>query len=289
MSKGQELMDKGEKTLKKWFSWGSNKHEEAAGHFQKAGNQFKIAKEWKSAGAAFMRASDCHIHAGDSHEGTEQLIEAGRCYRKVKDKDAEMCFKAAIDMQCDEGKFTQAARLQKELADAYSEQERFDKAVEALLKAADFYNGEEQTTTANTTLLAAAKIYAEELNMPDAALKSFEAVADSYASHSSMKHNMKSVLLQCMMCRFIMVTPANKDVELQHCKDALARYEDKDINLSNTRELELMEGAISAALDDDPAGVAAAASNYNSIKRLDDWQVNCLNSLRKAVEDEDMC
>ena len=164
-SKGQELFTEAERRLKKWSFFG-NKHEEAAELFGKAANQFKVAKEWKSAGTAFMRSSDCHNHCNNIYESTEHLTEAGRCFKKVKCEDAVLCFTTAADMLCDEGKFTQAAKLQRELGDFHAEAEDFDKAVESYKKSHDHFAGEEQMTSANAVMLEIARVYAEVTHPP---------------------------------------------------------------------------------------------------------------------------
>eukprot|EP01061_Rhynchopus_euleeides_P009904 TRINITY_DN19227_c0_g1_i1.p1 TRINITY_DN19227_c0_g1~~TRINITY_DN19227_c0_g1_i1.p1 ORF type:complete len:291 (+),score=157.94 TRINITY_DN19227_c0_g1_i1:72-944(+) len=286
MSRGQELFDQGEKYLKKWFVFG-NKHEDAAELFNKAGNQFKVTKEWKSAGTAFMRCSDCHHHCGNTYESTEHIIEAARCFKKVRCEDAVLCYTTASEMLCNEGKFSQAGKLQRELGDFRAEAEEFDKAIESYKKAVDFFSGEEQHTSANSTLLEVAKTYAEKLNMPEEAIQAYETVAKSYLRHGSMKYQVKDILLKCMMCRFLQVTVQNKEVHLNTCKAAIRRYEDMDIHLGGTREAELMSAVIDAALEDDPKKIATAAAVYEGIKKLDDFQVQAVLYLKNVIEEDD--
>eukprot|EP01064_Diplonema_japonicum_P037901 TRINITY_DN9015_c0_g1_i1.p1 TRINITY_DN9015_c0_g1~~TRINITY_DN9015_c0_g1_i1.p1 ORF type:complete len:313 (+),score=83.46 TRINITY_DN9015_c0_g1_i1:62-940(+) len=287
MSKGQELFDQAEKKLKKWFSFGSGKYEEAGDLFQKAGNQFKISKEWKSAGTAFMRCSDCRHHTDDQYESVEMLVEAGKCYKKVKCDDAVLCFKTAVDLLCDEGKFTQAARLQKELAEYYVESDDLDKAVESYKKAADFFKGEEQVTSANGVTLEIGRIYAESLAMPEEAVQCYETVAMNYLRNGSMKYHVKDLYLKCMMCRFLTIKNANLESQIEHCKAALEKYCDNDINFPGTREAELVEEVLAACVEEDGKLVGEAAAKFDSVKKLDDFQVDCLQYLRKLFDEDD--
>ncbi|KAJ9453319.1 Alpha-soluble NSF attachment protein 2 [Diplonema papillatum] len=287
-SKGQELFDQAEKKLKKWFSF-SNKYEEAGELFSKAAHAFKVAKEWKSAGTAFMRCSDCHHHNGDSYDCTEALVEAAKCFKKVRAEDTELCYKTAIDMQCDEGRFSQAAKLQKELAEYYKEGEDYDKAVEAYKKAVDYFAGEEQTTSANTALLEVAKIYAEVLSMPEEAIRAYETVAKAYLQHGSMKYQVKGIIMQCMMARFSMVKSHNAEEMGSLLRDALGRYSEMDIQFAGTRECELLEMIVQAVCDEDPATVSKAAAAYEDFKKLDDYQVGTLLYLKKTLEEYDDC
>eukprot|EP01060_Flectonema_neradi_P034076 TRINITY_DN587_c3_g1_i1.p1 TRINITY_DN587_c3_g1~~TRINITY_DN587_c3_g1_i1.p1 ORF type:complete len:309 (+),score=87.42 TRINITY_DN587_c3_g1_i1:38-928(+) len=284
--KAQELYDSAEKKLKKWFSFGGNKYEEAAELFEKAGNQFKLAKEWKSAGAAFMRCSDCHQYCKNTYECTEALVEAGRSYKKVRDEDAVLCFTTAINMHCDEGKFSTAAKLQKELGEYYKDAEMYDKAAECYKSSADYYSGEEQHTSANTSLLEVGKIYCEKLEMPLEAVQLFEQVAKSYLQHGTMKYQVKDLYLRCMMCRFRTIKATNISEQVAHCREAYQRYEDKDLNLSGTREAELIEGVLKAAEEQDEKMISQCAHRYESIKKLDDFQCDCLLSLKRVLEED---
>ena len=267
-SKAQELFDSAEKKLKKWFSLGGNKYEEAAELFEKSGNQFKLAKEWKSAGSAFMRCSDCHQYCKNAYECTDALVEAGKCYKKVRDEDAILCYTTAIGMYCDDGKFNSAAKLQKELGEYYKETDSFDKAAEAYKKSADYFSGEEQHTSANASLLEVGKIYCEELNMAEEAVQIFEQVAKSYLQHGTMKYQVKDLFLRCMMCRFRTIKASNFSEQVAHCREAYERYDGMDLNLSGTREAELIEGILKAAAEQDEKMVSEYAYRYEGIKKL---------------------
>ena len=75
-------------------------------------------------------------------------------------------------------------------------------------------------------------------------------MAKAYLSHGSMKYHVKEILMKAMMCRFLTVTAQNKEDQLPHLQDALRRYEDMDLNLAGTREAELMEKVLEAAVED---------------------------------------
>lgn len=283
-------MEQAEKRLKKWsiFGGGSAKYDEAGELFEKAGNQFKIAKEWKPAGVAFMRCSDCHHHLKDSYTCAVKLVEAAHCYKKVKDNDAVRCWENAADIFTDDGKFTNAAKLMKELGEYHMERDDCDKAVAAYKKAADYYSGEEQHTSANTVMLAIAKIYAEELAMHAEAVEVYEKTAKSYIKHASMKFQVKDMLLKAMLCRFAQVKGAGRDEHASKCRDAFSQYCDWDVHLTGTREADLMENVITAVENEDPEAVSKAAAEYEGVKPLDDWQIQILLGVKKAlVEDDD--
>lgn len=150
---------------------------------------------------------------------------------------------------------------------------RIRKAVEAYKKAADFFAGEEQHTSANGVLLEVAKLYAEDLAMHAEAVENFERVAKSYIAHSSIKFQVKDLLLRSMLCRLAMVKANNRDEQASVCREAFAKYCDWDVHLQGTREAELLETVLTAIETEEPEAVSRAAAEYEGIKRLDDWQV----------------
>ena len=75
-----------------------------------------------------------------------------------------MLYKEAVAVQIDLGRFTTAAKLQKEIAELYEAESDLTAAMEAFQTAADYYNGEESTSAANQCLLKVAGFAASTLD-----------------------------------------------------------------------------------------------------------------------------
>jgi len=290
-------MDQAEKRLKKWsipiFGGGGNKYEDAAELFEKAGNQFKIAKDWKNAGRAFQRASDCYHHSKDPLLCAAKLDEAAKNYRKVdgdgERENAAKCWNVAVEAYADEGKFDKAAKILKEMGSFHREKGESEKAAEAFKKAADFFDGENQNTSANACFLELAKVYAEEMHEYKQAWTVLEKVVKSYIAHSTMKFQVKDVIVRAMLCRFATVTQAKREEQAAECRDALGRFCDQDVHLAGTNEAELLEAICDAIEEDEPDKVSAASAKFNGVKALDDWQVEILASLKEELQTESLC
>lgn len=65
-----------------YFS-GSNKLEEAIEHYQRAGNMFKMCKNWTKAGECFCEAANLHARNGSRHDAGIGYADASNCYKKV--------------------------------------------------------------------------------------------------------------------------------------------------------------------------------------------------------------
>ena len=133
----REQMVKGRKKLTSWFGFGS-KYEDAAEMFSKAANLFKVAKNCAlparesvaklhahpparatgdEAAEAFYEIAQCHLKLNSAHEAAEAYKDAAVCYKKTNLGRAIEHYKEAVQIHIDTGKFTTAAKLQKEIAD----------------------------------------------------------------------------------------------------------------------------------------------------------------------------
>lgn len=64
-----------------------------------------------------------------------------------------MCMKQGIEFYTEEGRFSIAAKHQKELAELYEDQSDLENAIAAFQTAADYYEGEGQSSASNQCLL----------------------------------------------------------------------------------------------------------------------------------------
>lgn len=83
------------------------KFEDAAELYQKAGNAFKVAKNFEEAGAAFKNAAGCYQKIGSQHEAATAFQEAGNAYKKVNTAEAVAMLKLTIELLSDLGRFSQ--------------------------------------------------------------------------------------------------------------------------------------------------------------------------------------
>lgn len=109
-----ELVEAAEKRLKAFVMplIGSKdaKFEDAAELFQKAGNAFKVAKNYEEAGAAFKNAAGCFQKIGSQHEAATAFQEAGNAFKKASPAQAIEMLKLTIELLSDIGRFSQVRR-----------------------------------------------------------------------------------------------------------------------------------------------------------------------------------
>jgi|Transcript_27711 alpha-soluble NSF attachment protein len=291
--KAQELFDEAEKKLKRqWFVFGP-KYDEAQELFTSAGNKWKSTKNWASAGQAFMKASDCHNQLDSKHESASALVEAAQCFKKAFSRDlAITCFQQANEFYIDMGRFTSAAKYEKELGDLAKEESKIDQALLHYKKAADYYSSEDQTSGVNNCLMAAAdlcstgKQYAEAVEL-------YEQIARNCKTKTLLNYHVKDYLFKAMLCSLAMAANKPGGEGVDAAKQQLQRYCNMDVHFGKGRDYELLEKVIEAVETQDLDLLSQAVAEYESVCTLDDWKVTVLHtiqqSMEKAEENLDLC
>lgn len=61
---------------------GNSRVEDAIECYQRAGNLFKMAKNWPQAGSAFCETANLHLRGGARHDAATNYVDAANCYKK---------------------------------------------------------------------------------------------------------------------------------------------------------------------------------------------------------------
>ncbi len=64
------------------FFSGASKQDEALELYGRAGNLFKMAKKWGSAGNTFVTLAQHHVKLGNKHDAATAYVDAANCYKK---------------------------------------------------------------------------------------------------------------------------------------------------------------------------------------------------------------
>jgi alpha-soluble NSF attachment protein len=81
-----------------WLSFGSSsssKFEEAGDLYQQAANQYKIDRDFKSAGDAFSKEAECRERAGEANDAANAWWNAAKAYKQSSPD-------RAFDLHCNE-------------------------------------------------------------------------------------------------------------------------------------------------------------------------------------------
>uniref|UniRef100_A0A6Q2X7P6 N-ethylmaleimide-sensitive factor attachment protein, alpha a n=1 Tax=Esox lucius TaxID=8010 RepID=A0A6Q2X7P6_ESOLU len=258
------------------FGGSSRKYEEACDMYVRAGNMFKMAKNWSAAGSAFSQAAQLHLQMDNKLDGAINFLDAGNAFKKVDPQEAINCLTQVIEIYTDMGRFTIAAKHHISIAEIYeSELLDVNKAISHYEQAADYYKGEESTSAANKCLLKVAT-YAAQLEQYQKAIDIYEQIGTYAMDSVLLKYGAKDHFFKAALCHFC--------VDMLNARLSVQRYEEMFPAFSDARECKLVKvsnGGKMVCLD------CLTVKDFDTISRLDQWNTTMLLRIKKQIQDEE--
>ncbi|KAE8705039.1 Alpha-soluble NSF attachment protein [Hibiscus syriacus] len=279
LARGEEFEKKAEKKLSGWGLFGS-KHEDAAELFDKAANCFKLAKSWDKAGSTYVKLANCILKLDSKHEAAQAYVDAAHCYKKTNAKEAISCLEQAVNMFCDIGRLSMAARYYKEIAELYESEQNIEQAIDFYEKAADFFQNEDVLTSANQCKQKVAQ-FAAQIEQYQKAIEIYEDVAHQSLTNNLLKYGVKGHLLNagiCQLCKGDVVAITN----------ALERYQEMDPTFSGTREYKLLAEIASAVDEENVTKFTDVVKEFDSMTPLDSWKTTLLLRVKEKLKAKEM-
>ena len=262
------------------FSGGSSKTDDAIELYQRAANQFKMAKKWGSAGNAFVEAAKLAITGENRHGAATNFLDAANCFKKVDGNESVNCLSKACDIHTEMGKFSMAAKRHIEIAEIFEgDLKDLDKAIFHYQKAADYYTGEESTSHANKCLLKVAE-YASQKEDYDKAIKIYEEIAVKNAENNLLRHSAREYFFKALCCRLI--------VDAIGCEASMKRYVEMYPAFQDAREYKLIGQLVRAIEESNIDAYTEAVGQYDKISRLDQWTTTMLLRAKKGLGESDL-
>ncbi|KAF5746991.1 alpha-soluble NSF attachment protein 2 [Tripterygium wilfordii] len=279
VGKAEEYEKKAEKKLSGWGLFGS-KYEDAADLFDKASNLYKLAKSWDKAGACYVKLANCHIKVDSKHEAASAYVDAAHCYKKTSAKEAISCLEHAVNLMCDNGRLSMAARYYKEIAELYESEQNIEQAIVFYERGADMFQSEEVTTSANQCKQKVAQ-FSAQLEQYQRSIEIYEEIAKQSLNNNLLKYGVKGHLLNaglCHLCKGDVVAITN----------ALERYQELDPTFSGTREYRLLADVAAAIDEEDIAKFTDVVKEFDSMTPLDPWKTTLLLRVKEKLKAKEM-
>lgn len=239
-----------------------------------------MAKLWKEAGDAFVRAAELNGSKGDSkHECASQYAEAANCYRKINPQLAVDCLLKTCEIYTDMGRFNMAAKNHVTIAELFeAECPDTEQCIQHYQKAADYYKGEESKSSATKCLIKVAQ-YAAQLEQYQRAIGVFEEIAMYEADHPTLKYAAKNHFFQALLCYLC--------IDLLDAQHAVKRYEEVSPSFADSRESKLVKDLIVCLEDGNEELFTDTVKAYDKISRLDQWHTGLLVKIKRSINKED--
>ncbi|KAK7276448.1 hypothetical protein RIF29_17587 [Crotalaria pallida] len=284
LARAEDFEKQAEKKLSGWGLFGS-KFEDAADLFDKSANYFRLAKSWDKAGSTYIKLANCHLKLESKHEAAQAYVDAAHCYKKTNINESVSCLNNAVNLFCEIGRLSMAARYLKEIAELYESEQNIEQAVVYFEKAADFYENEEVSTTANQCKLKVAQ-FAAQLEQYQKSIEIYEDIARQSLNNNLLKYGVKGHLLNagiCQLCKGDVITITN----------ALEKYQELDPTFSGTREYRLLADIADAIDEEDVGKFTTVIKEFDSMSHLDSWKTTLLLRVKeklkaKELEEDDL-
>jgi len=276
--KAKDLKEQAIRKLKgfSFFQGGKQRQlEEAAELYEKAANMFKASKNWTAAGEAFCDAADCFFKAGSKHDAATQYINASNCYRKINIPEAIRTLSIAVEYYVDDGRFSMAAKHQKDVAELFEQEMQFKEAIQAYKQAADYYDGENSQAAAMSCHLKVAQFSAQNEDYKTA-IEIYESVGKKSLENNLLKYSAKDYFFRAALCYL-----ANEDDVGGN--QAISKYEDWDPTFTSTREHGFLQEIVKSLESLDVDAFTQATYEYDKISKLDQWKTTILLRIKNHV------
>lgn len=261
------------------FGW-KPKIESAVEAYHRAGNLFKMSKNWYEAGNAFLEAGRLCMQIESNHEAATSFVDAANCFKKTSHSDAVQSYLRAIDIYTDMGKFALAAKYHVLIAEIFEQNnDTIDKAIQHFEQASDYYLGEEHISFGNKYLLKVAH-YSAQAEMYDKAINIYENVASVAIANPLLKYSAKEHLFRAGLCHLcINVSTANK---------AMERYVNMHPSFEDSRECKFLKSLIDCCEKENSDEFSQCIANYDSISKIDDWHTTILLRIKRKLSIPDI-
>lgn len=284
-AKGKQYVEEAEKKLKSSgsifssvFGSGASKQDEAAELFQKAGNSFKMAKNWSAAGRAFTQAAEIQLKQNTKHEAANMYNEAANSYKKATPDEAVQCLLKSCDIYIDMGRLVMAAKQYQTIAELY-ETDVVDpvNAVAYYEKSADLFKTEENNAAANKCLLKVAQ-FAAQTEKYARAIEIYEQIGTASIENPLLKYGARDHFFRAGLCHLC--------VDYLNCQQALARYDSILAAFADSREATFLKDLVTAVDENNLDNFTNAVKEYDSMSRLDTWCTTLLLRVKKSIDEE---
>eukprot|EP01053_Blabericola_migrator_P002485 Blabericola_migrator_1__2484@NODE_16_length_23467_cov_90_205256_g13_i0_p9_GENE_NODE_16_length_23467_cov_90_205256_g13_i0NODE_16_length_23467_cov_90_205256_g13_i0_p9_ORF_typecomplete_len309_score89_30SNAP/PF14938_6/3_2e55TPR_12/PF13424_6/3_5e05TPR_12/PF13424_6/0_00044TPR_7/PF13176_6/0_066TPR_7/PF13176_6/30TPR_7/PF13176_6/0_16TPR_7/PF13176_6/3_2TPR_MalT/PF17874_1/1_1e05TPR_2/PF07719_17/2_6e03TPR_2/PF07719_17/0_0012TPR_2/PF07719_17/2_3e02TPR_2/PF07719_17/0_94TPR_2/PF07719_17/47TPR_2/PF07719_17/2_8e len=274
------LREEAEKKLKGGFLSflkGGPKYEEASDLFANAGNLYKTQKMWNEAANCYEKAAELQAKVDDRTQEAKYYVEAGHVLKNISTNVAAEKYDLAAKLYVKSGRFSQAARLMKTLAEVCESEGNLSEALVYYKKAADWFELDEYgKSNCSQCMIKYADLISKVKGELDEAIQIYEAegtktVKNTLTQFGAKEHFFKAGLLQLAKGDAITASVA--------CD----RYEQADPRFAGSMEGKLYKALCHHYEADDMEGFVDAVAEYDRMSRLDPWKLHFLNKIKGSM------
>jgi len=248
-----------------WLSWfdSTSKQEAAVEYFIKAANMWIMSKNHEKAAQCFLKSAE-HTPRDMDFEIVGLIVKAAQNYKKVNSQAAIHSFAKAITIYLDKGKFGQAAKFEKEIAELL-ENENMDmsETLHHYLTAAEYFELDNLKHQASVCLAKAGDISAA-LGDFSKAYTIFDNIGSKSASETLLKWVARDFLLKAILCLLAQQDSVG-------AKKAILRYSSISPEFKSSREEKFAKQLVDAVENNNIDKLTSVINYNNQISPHSSW------------------
>jgi len=287
-SRGPSLCKQAEEALVKKsflgvFGIGNDeKYEKAADLFTKSGNAYKTNNQLEEAGMMYERAAECYRTANNKLDALKCTVDSASAFKNATPPIVEKAidgFTAAIDQYSMDGKFGQAAKYYKEIAELCENANDMDAALTSYENAAQMYTNDNKPSESTKCLIKVATMASEKGNFQRACEIFDKAGKDSMQSRLG-QYSAKGYFFQSLLCHLASGDSVSVGIKIEE-------YEQVDYTFPTSRECQLVKKLLEATDNMDADAFGEACFEFNRISPLDPWKTSMLAKSKGYIASND--
>ena len=292
-----DLVAKGDKRLKKFFSFGSEKYDDAREYYYQAANQYKKVQDWEGAESAFLKCLEMDKKLKCESDQVQDLTDAGMCAKKYNYKKAADYWEQAIEKLVAAARYDKAAKIATDCAKLFEEQllagvsdpeGTRQTILEWWEKTLDLYKmNRNSNVNCNDCLQKISEIKILQGLYPEAA-EMYEELGKQYADDNLLRFNARTQFFIALLCQLAQITSPRDESGIDRLRTKFDEFRDVDVHFAEqTHEFEFITSAIKAFEDEDLALYTEATRKYDRIVPLDKTKEILVLKGRAALKVED--
>lgn len=284
MSDPVELLQRAEKKgvpssgfMKIFSGSDSYRFEEASDLCIQAANLYKLRKELKLAGDAFVKGAAYQLKASNDDDASNIYIDAYKCYKSngnsIEAVNALIC---AIDLFTKKGQFRRAANFKFELGEIYEQDlNDFKNAIEAYETSAEWYSQDQAIALANKCWIRCADLKALDNDYIEASNIYSKLIKNSLGNRLS-QWSLKEYYLKMGLCQLAATdsVAANRTVQ---------EGQREDPNFVDSREATLLQNLIECLNENDAERLSQCVFEFDKFSKLDKWKTTILLKIKENI------
>lgn len=281
--RARQLFNEAEKKMcpkgffQSFFGINRNRVEDAIECYHKAGNLFKLARNWQEASISFKLSGDLNLEENNRSEAANDYTQASKCLEKFNTSDAVKYLLAAIEIYSDLGRFTMSAKLHNKIAEIYEQNLELEEAVQHYEQAADYFKVEENHISAKKCLLKIAEYASSEFHDYNKAINIYQEVAFHDLKTPILQYNVKDSLFKAVLC--------NLCIDVVNAKHALDFYMKEYPAFQVTMQYGFLKTMIECIEDADADAFSKAVRDFDNTCRLGTWHTKMLLQIKKQIKE----